>query len=241
MKSLLHGITVSDISACLIDIDATITDNRGRPQIAQGHLLNNAIFDVIAELMCEQGWEPEAAGHALSELDKKIEWWGYPDFVKAFNLPEAETWRRIVRWHDEHVISYCDAVRMVKRLHTAGMPLFIVSNNPLSGCLLKLNRAGLSGLQHSEYFRQIFGTDVCMGLKDMVEFWERCLNRTGFPPERIAVIGDNPKDDCAVPRTLGIETVFLVDRKRKKLMERTQEAFLVNTLDCVPDLLLSGL
>jgi len=238
MKSLVHERVVSGISACLIDIDATITDNRGRPQIAKEHVLNNAIFNVIVELMCEQGWEREAASHALCELDKAIDWWGYPDFLKAFNLPEAEAWKRIVQWHDEHVIPYGDAVNMVKRLHAAGMPLFIISNNPLSGCLLKLHRAGLSGLQHSEYFREIFGTDVCMGLKDMVGFWERCLDRTGFPPDQIAVIGDNPKDDCTVPRTLGIETIFLVDRKRKTRVERTPEAFLVNTLDCVPDLLL---
>lgn len=225
------------IAACVIDIDATITNDRKKPQMGPDYILNNAIFDVIAQFMCKRGWEPETAKNALSAHVKTNAYWDYPDFLRALNLPEEETWRHIVRWHDEHLIAYPDAVSMVKQLHAAGMPLFIVSNNPLSGCLLKLQRAGLAGRDRSKYFRGVFGSNVCMGQKHGRAFWKGCLDRIGLPPCRLAVIGDNPKEDCAMPRSLGVKTVFLVDRNRQARVERTPEAFFVNTLESVPEIL----
>jgi len=227
-----------NIAACLIDIDATITDDRDARQIGPDYVLNNAIFDVIARSMCERGWAFSAAAEALASHAKANVYWDYPDFLKAFGL-EKDAWERIVQWHDTHLFAYPDAVSMVKRLHAAGLPLFVISNNPLSGCLLKLRQAGLAGPHGSKYFREILATNVCMGTKRLIGFWQRCLDRTGFEPGRLAVIGDHPMDDCARPRSLGVETVFLVDRKRKTRVERTPEAFLVNTLECVPGILRS--
>lgn len=228
------------ISACVIDIDATITDDRSEPQIHPGHPLNNALLNVIIQLMHENGWEiPSAREAVIRHGDKKV-FWDYPDFLEAFGLPEKEAWKRIVQWHDEHLIVYPDAVRMVRRLHGSGLPLFIVSNNPLSGCLLKLHRAGLSGMRESEYFQDVIGSNVCMGQKYSAAFWERCLDRIECPPHQVAIIGDNPKEDCAIPRSLGVKTVVLVDRSRETRMERTPEAFLVNTLECACEILTDG-
>jgi len=235
LKNQIEGC---GIAACLIDIDATITTNRTAPQMDPGYIMNNAIFDVIAQFMYEQGWEYNAVADAFAGHEKSNTYWDYPDFLKALDLPEEEVWNRIVRWHNEHIVSYKDAVSMVKRLHVAGIPLFIVSNNPLSGCLLKLQSAGLAGPNDSPYFREILGTNVCMGGKWSLEFWQRCMDRTGYEPGQLAVIGDNPREDCTLPRSLGVETVFLVDRKRERRFEKTPEAFMVNTLDCVPEILL---
>lgn len=226
-----------DISACVIDIDATITDDRAEPQIHPEHPLNNAVLNVIVQLMVEKGRGFQAARQALVDCGAEKVFWDYPDFLEAFDLPEKEAWKRLVRWHEEQIIVYQDAVAMVRRLHGAGLPLFIVSNNPLSGCLLKLHRAGLSELRESKYFRGMLGSNVCMGQKCIPEFWERCFDRIGCQARQVAIIGDNPKEDCAIPRTLGVETVFLVDRTRKKSVERTPEAFLVNTLESVPEIL----
>lgn len=224
-----------EIAACMIDIDATITNNKkGSCQISPQYPLNNAIFAVIAEFLGARGLTLSDAEKALSDHTKTNIYWDYPDFIKAFDLPEEEVWERIVAWHTEHLLPYPDAACMVKHLHSAGVPLFIISNNPYSGCLLKLQRAGLATLDGSLYFRKIFGTNVCNGGKWSVDFWKRCLDQTGFDPSQIAVIGDNPKEDGELPRSLGVETVFLVDRTRKTLLEVTPEAFLVNTLECVP-------
>ncbi|MFV0416414.1 MAG: HAD family hydrolase [Chthoniobacterales bacterium] len=223
----------------MIDIDATITNNKkGSCQISPEYPLNNAIFSVIADFLCARGETLEAVENALHEHVQTNIYWDYPDFLKAFDLPEKEVWERIIAWHNEHLEPYADAVSMVKQLHAAGMPLFIISNNPYSGCLLKLQRAGLATLDGSDYFRKIFGTNVCNGGKWSIDFWKRCLDQTGFAPSQIAVIGDNPKEDGEFPRSLGVETVFLVDRKREIRSETTPEAILVNTLECVPEKLL---
>ncbi|MFV0338172.1 MAG: HAD family hydrolase [Chthoniobacterales bacterium] len=163
----------------------------------------------------------------------------YPDFLKAFDLEKNEVWEQIIEWHNEHLIPYLDAISMVKQLHAAEIPLFIISNNPHSGCLLKLQRAGLATLDGSIYFQEIFGTNVCKGGKWSADFWKRCLDRTGFDFAQIAVIGDNPKEDCAIPRSLGVETVFLVNRTYENRIKVTPEATQVNTLECVPEILFS--
>ncbi len=225
------------ITACIVDIDATVTNDRTEPQMRLGPPLNNAVLDVLAHLMADHGWNLADAREALARHGNETLFWDYPDFIKEFHLPEDEAWARLVRWHSEHIIVYHDAVKMVRRLHAAGLPLFIVSNNPLSGCFLKLHRAGLSGLRESKYFRGIFGSNVCMGQKYTEGFWRRSLERTGFAPSQLAMVGDNPKDDCEVPRALGVETVFLVDRKQTFRVEKTPEAFRVNTLEAVPEIL----
>jgi|GEM_PF-707560 len=228
----------SDIAACVVDIDATVTDDRAEPQISSIHPLNNAVLNLFIGLMEEQGWEHAAARKALIAYGNEKIFWDYPDFIRHFRLPEKEAGARLVRWHEEEIIVYPDAVAMIRRLHDAGMPLFIVSNNPLSGCFHKLHRAGLSGLRGSDYFQGVFGSNVSMGQKHSLAFWEQCFERIGRPPRRIAIIGDNPREDGAVPRTLGVETVFLVDRKRTARLEWLRDAFHVNTLECVPELLL---
>ncbi len=226
------------IAACVIDIDATITNDRAEPQISPEYPLNNAVVNLLASLMEEQGWELAAAREALNRYGNDKVFWDYPDIIRSFRLPEKKAWERIVRWHEDRIIVYLDGVEMVRRLHAADLPLYIVSNNPLSGCFYKLHRAGLAGRDRSKYFRGVFGSNVCMGQKHKAAFWKGCLDRIGLSPCQVAIIGDNPREDCMVPRTLGVETVFLVDRTRKLRVERTPEAFWVNTLECVPEILL---
>ena len=226
------------VAACIVDIDATITFDRQTPQIGPDYILNNAIFDVIAAFMGERGWEPDAAKDALIGHTKTNVYWDYPDFLKALDLPVEEVWKRIESWHEENIGAFADAVSMITRLHSAGVPLFIMSNNPVTGCLLKLRQAGLAGPKGSRFFRDIMGTNICMGGKWAADSWRRCLLRTGFPVSKLAVIGDNPKEDCQIPRSLGVQTIFLVDRLRLPKVEITPEAYLVNTLESVSEILL---
>ncbi|MFV0416714.1 MAG: HAD family hydrolase [Chthoniobacterales bacterium] len=227
------------ISACIIDIDATITNDRNKPQMNSEYPLDNAVVNVLADLAKEHGRKHTEVRQALKTYADEHVFWDYPDLIHCLALPENEAWTWLEQWHREEIIVYPDAVEMVKILHAAEMPLYIVSNNPLSGCHLKLQRAGLAKRDGSAWFREVFGSNVCMGQKSQPEFWNRCLDRIGIPPGEIAIVGDNPKEDGAVPRSCGVGTVVLVDRKRVSRMEKTPEAILTNTLDCAPGLLLS--
>ena len=228
------------VKACFVDIDATITDDGDVHQIAAGHPLGNALFSVLSDIMVQGGWDRQAAAAALEAHAAEVVFWDYQDFVKTFNLPSEQAWDRMVQWHDEHLIVYPDAVVMVRELHDMGMPLYIMSNNPVLGCLLKLQRAGLGTLEGTPWFKDILGSNKLKGQKGSVEYWRRAFAHTGLKPEAIAVIGDNLKDDFQVPRQVGVRHFFLVDRKRSEPVTFQGGACLVNNLERVVECLSAG-
>jgi len=234
---LSKGLKMVKIKACFIDIDATITDDGDVRQIASEHPLNNALFGIFCDIMVENGWERNKAVDALVAHADDLIFWDYEDFIKEFNLPAKHTWSQIIKWHDDHLVVYEDAVSMIRRLHATGFPLYIISNNPIQGCLLKLQRAGLGTLEGTPWFKDIFGSNKLNGQKCSVEFWERALACNNILPEDIVVIGDNLKDDFQVPSQVGIRHFFMVDRKRKEPFVCEDGACLVNSLQQVPDYL----
>ena len=225
------------VQACFVDIDATITDDGEVRQIGSEHPLGNALFGVLRDIMVRNGWHAERAVAALAEYANRIVFWDYGDFIDEFHLPTAEPWDAMIKWHEAHLIVYEDAVRMVKDLHARGMPLYIISNNPIQGCLLKLQRAGLGSREGTPWFVDILGANKLRGQKCSVEFWERALAHTGLSAGRIAVVGDNPHDDFQVPASVGISAFFLVNRAQVIPVERRDAAYLVNDLGRVRELL----
>ncbi len=223
------------VKACFIDIDATITDDGDVRQINSGQPLNNAIINVLCDIMVDNGWERNKAADALIAHANDIIFWDYNDFIKEFNLPIKHSWNKIVKWHDDHLVVYSDAVDMIKKLYSMNMPLYIISNNPILGCLLKLQRAGLATLEGSPWFKDIIGSNNMKGQKGSVDFWQRAFIHTGLSPEDIVIIGDNLKDDCQVPRHLGECKCFLVDRKKPKPIEYKDGICFVNSLEYVVD------
>ena len=234
---MLKELKIVKIKACFVDIDATITDDGDVKQIASGYPLDNALFVVLRDVMMENGWNRQEAVDALIAHANEIVFWDYQDFIHKFNLPAKHAWTQIIKWHDDNLIVYEDAISMIKQLHAKNLPLYIISNNPVLGCLLKLQRAGLGTLEGTPWFIDVFGSNKLKGQKSAVVFWERALACVDIPPEDIVVIGDNPKDDFQIPSQAGIQHFFLVDRKRKEPFICENGACLVNSLEQVPDYL----
>jgi FMN phosphatase YigB (HAD superfamily) len=225
-----------NVQACFVDIDATITDDGDMRQIEPGHPLSNALFSVLRDVMVQDGWDRDKAETALEAHANDVVFWDYHDFIGEFQLPARHAWDEIIRWHDDHLVVYPDAVRMVKRLHERGMPLYIISNNPILGCLLKLQRAGLGTLEGSPWFKDILGSNRLNGQKGSIDFWERAMAYTGLPVDDIAVIGDSVNDDLRIPQQIGVRHFCIVDRKRTDPITHQDGALFVNSLDLVDGL-----
>lgn len=201
--SLLEG-------GVLIDIDGTLTDDRDEPQIAPHHPLGNALFRIFLDEMGKAG-RRETAADLAAYTEKKV-YWDYPDFIAHFALDPERIWSRLRTWHAEHLKTYEDGVRMVKTLYDRGCPLFIVSNNPLSGCLLKLEVAGLGTLEGSPWFRGIMCSNLHCGQKGQQAFWRRALEESGLAPAAVSIVGNDMHDDYLVPYEAGVRSFYIVDR-----------------------------
>lgn len=196
-----------------IDIDGTITDNNPEKKYPESKLVwKNPIFGVMRDVMVEEGWDGEEAKKKIEEYADKVIWWDYPDFIAEFNLPIEKTWERIYKWHQDYLIVYQDTVELIKKLYKMGKNLYIVSNNPIVGCLLKLKRAGLGDITGSSYFKRILGANILRGQKSQIELWERAIAQIGVKPEQISIIGDNEKEDGEVPLCTGIGRSFIISR-----------------------------
>lgn len=217
----------------LVDIDGTLTDYRPGACSPEKLLHRNFLFPVIRDLMVEQGWDRTAAEKAIFEVAERVVFWDYTDYIAEFNLPAKEAFRRMRRWHTENLIVYQDAVRLVKKLAGEGKRLFVMSNNPYMGCLFKLQAAGLAEDDFSSpHFRRIFGTNILRGCKCDPNVWKRALAQIPADAPEIGVIGDNPKEDDALPRSLGVKETHIIpraaiargiDRERKQTCRKEPE------------------
>ncbi len=196
----------------LFDIDGTLTDDRDRPQIQAHFTLGNAVFEIFRDLMVAAGESRVQAERSLAQYAKQHVYWDYADFIHQFNLPPADTWNRLREWHADHIRVYADGVDLVRQLHREGYPLHIISNNPLSGCLLKLEVAGLGGLQGTPFFSRIFCSNIQRGQKSSMAYWQRALVSADIRPEQAIVIGNDLHEDFEVPAQIGIDRCFIVDR-----------------------------
>jgi len=213
-----------------IDIDGTITDNNPEKKYPEEKLVwNNPVLGVIRDVMVEEGWETEEARKTIEEFANKIIWWDYPDFIAEFNLPVEKTWKRIYDWHDKYKMVYWDTVEMIKKLHKKCENLFIVSNNPITGCLLNLRVADLGNITGSKFFKRILGANILRGQKYQVELWKRAIVQVGVNGEKISVIGDSEKEDGDIPVSAGIRRSFIINRTlEKEVIKKEKKIFLKN-------------
>ena len=234
-QPLLETMQSFPIDHIVVDIDDTLTGNQpGVAQIDSRHLNGNVLFDLLRDCLVEAGSPSPAAEARLLDHVERHPFWDYSDIIEALALPPRTTWARLVAWHDRNLQVYEDGVQMVRRLHDAGFALSISSNNPLSGCLLKLHRAGLATLESSPWFSRIYASNVLMGQKSAPHWWPRLQEALGVPPERVLVVGDNPRDDMQMPRAAGFQHFVLVDRTQPEPWRRVDGVHFVNSLDAVP-------
>ncbi|HOM26658.1 MAG TPA: HAD family hydrolase [bacterium] len=206
-----------------IDIDGTITNNNPDKIYPEEKLVwGNAIFGVIRDVMVDEGWQPDEAKRAIEKYADKIIWWDYPDFIAEFNLPIEKTWERIYQWHYEYKIVYWDTVELIKELHKKGKNLFIVSNNPIVGCLLNLKVAGLGDITGSKYFERILGANILRGQKHQIDLWKKAVAQIGVEGHKIVNIGDNTKEDGDIPLNVGLKKCFIIRRDEEEKEENNK-------------------
>ncbi len=227
---------VQNINIILCDIDSTVTD------AANGFSHDNfrtAVFKMFAEhISLRQNISEEAAMLVLNDFaNNLLVWWDYPDFITNFQLNAEDIWREMRVLHRSMLQVYDDAVDMIKFLKSLNKELFIISNNPVTGCLLKLEVAGLADLRGTTYFKRVFGTNITRGMKSQVPMWERVIACLGGKDQRILTIGDNVKEDYIIPHKAGILNSIIVDRNSEIPVSDKDGCICVNSLKEVKELI----
>lgn len=215
------------------DIDGTITGYRPGALDAGRLLEGNFLFPIIRDMLVERGVSPGDAAAMIRREAAENVFWCYGDFVRKFGLAQLAAAERFRVWHRENLDAFPDTVELIRSLAAEQTPLYIVSNNPVDGCRMKLERAGLA----PELFRGLFGTDVMKGCKHLTTSWERALNLAGVPPEDAVTVGDDVKEDGIVPRSCGVGACVILERGASLRIRRENGFLCVNDARAIPDAL----
>lgn len=225
---------IQNAKIILCDIDSTVTEAIQENKIID---FRNAVFSMFSKhIAAGRNISREEARDALEDMANNVlVWWDYPDLISSFGLDPVLIWKEMRLLHKDILHIYPDAVEMVKYLKSAGKDLYIISNNPVTGCLLKLEAAGLASLRGSDYFKRIFGTNLTHGMKSQVPMWRRVIANLGEDPECILTIGDHVKEDFEIPNKAGIKHSIIVDRTSKEPVSKENGYIRVNSLSMVKD------
>jgi phosphoglycolate phosphatase-like HAD superfamily hydrolase len=223
----------------LVDIDNTLSAGDILAPAPPGALLfGNRLLEIISRhVAAARGLPQDEADRAMRRFIDELIWWDYPDFLAEFDLDATRVWPELVACHAAHIRPREDAVAMVHALHAAGYPLAIASNNPLTGCQLKLQAVGLGDGHASAWFPRIHGSNNLRGQKFAPAWWRRCLAHLALPPERVVIVGDHPRDDAAIPAQVGLRQAILVDRALPTATATRDGVPVVRDLRQVPALL----
>ena len=191
------------------DIDGTVTRYRPGALAADRLLDGNFLFPLIRDMLVERG---VSSGDAVAMIRR-----------------EAAA-VRFRAWHEENLAVFPDTVELIRSLAAEQTPLYVISNNPVDGCRMKLERAGLN----PELFRGIFGTDVMKGCKHLASSWERALSLADVRPESVVTVGDDVKEDGAVPRSCGVGTGVILERDSALRIRRADGFLHVNDARAIP-------
>jgi FMN phosphatase YigB (HAD superfamily) len=225
---------IQDVKIILCDIDSTVTEAMHEDRIID---FRNVVFEMFSRhIAASRKIGGEEARSALEDMANNVlVWWDYPDLISSFGLDPVLIWKEMRRIHKDVLHVYPDAVEMVKYLKAANKNLYIISNNPVTGCLLKLEAAGLASLLGSDYFSRIFGTNITRGMKSQVPMWKRVIASLGEEPENIITIGDHVKEDFEIPNKAGIRYSIIVDRTSKEPVSEQNGYIRVNSLSMVKE------
>ncbi len=71
-------------------------------------------------------------------------------------------------------------------------------------------------------------------------YWKKVLAHTALDGDELAVLGDNPKDDYAIPQSAGIAGSFLLTSGEDRSAESTASLIYVSDFNQVADALLGA-
>ena len=220
-----------------IDVDGTITDPVGEPP---EDLLGQSLLHLMREAAVEErGLGRDEAERIIRATFEANRWWHWSDFLCALGLDAHRFWARALEVESGHLGPVSDDLPAVfDRLLAAGFRMFVTSNNPSSGILLKLSIAGLADIWGSRYFLQYLNPPALHHMKEDPAFWRQALAHTGLDPGRITVIGDSWSDDVLAPRAAGIGSSIRIDPTRTGPPEREGGVWSVANWGQIEDLLL---
>lgn len=208
------------VKAVCFDIDGTLVDDRyPGAQIHERFLGGNYILSLLSDMIQTSGHQN--AQQALLLYTEENTYWDYSDIIDHFNLKSDLTTEWIRLWHKNHLVILWRNVHLIYSLREQGYKVFIISNNPHTGCLFKLEHTGLVDLNGEGVIDEIFGSNRGLGQKWDIGFWQRVIKQTQYPADALVMIGDNPVEDAEVPLAAGFCQSFLVD-SQGKLQEATQ-------------------
>ena len=196
-----------------IDVDGTLTDPIGEPP---GDLLGQSLLHLMRETAVEEReMRRDEAERVIRATFEASRWWHWSDFLCALDLEPHRFWARALEVESTHLGPVSDGLPAVfDRLLGAGFKMFVTSNNPSSGILLKLSIAGLAEIWGSRYFLQYLNPPALHHMKEDPGFWRQALAHTGLDPARVTVIGDSWSDDVLAPRAAGIGSSIRIDPTR---------------------------
>lgn len=218
------------------DIDATVTDDLDDGTVE----FREAVFTMFTKNIAHSRQLSEFESRELLEdyTSNTNVWWDYPDIIVNFNLAPIAIWKELKTIHERKLYVYEDAVSLIKYLAKLEKDVFIVSNNPVTGCLMKLEQAGLATLQGTKFFKRIFGTNITHGMKSKLLTWERIIANFNINPEQMLTIGDHLQDDLEVPQKAGVGYSFIIDRKSEVPINKQSTHTIVNSFDHLQNIIL---
>lgn len=230
----------SRFQALLIDVDDTIVRLKSDAGPLPGKHAKDWTGSLLGVLQLAGielgGLSPEEADTRIASVQRDVQWWQYADFIEALGLDAVQFWE----FAHEREIRYLEPTGAeirgsLERLRAAGFRLYITSNNPTTGIVHKLRLAGIEG---PHLFEHLIGASELRAMKSQSVFWDRALARIGMSADRVAVVGDNPRDDFTVPREAGITHSFLIDRARDRSAENSDAVTYVRDFGQIADHLL---
>ena len=221
------------VKALLVDIDDTVT---------RAYHRGGDLFDVLQSAGVELGGlSPEDTAQRIAEIKHDLRWWHWSDFIVALELNPKEFWDYAYQIESRYLeATGPEILPALQRLKSAGILLYITSNNPSSGILHKLRLAGIAHNNGSDLFQQLLGCTELHAMKWEPVYWRKVLAHTALDADEVAVVGDNPHDDYAVPHQVGIAHSFILDRLRDRSMENRASLTYVRDFDEVADCLLNS-
>lgn len=230
-----------DVSNVFVDLQQTVTDDASQNNyVSDPDMKGNYFGGILRDLLVKKfKFSPSNALKKIRDATKPCGWIDpfYAASHYSLGISEEEMWKEVLKWQDEHLIIFDDAVYMIKELCKRMFSIYMVSNCPRSAILSQLTTAKLAKRNSSLYFKGIYGS-VDLGLsKDNPLCYKKILEAGNFNPEKVVMIGDEPGIDLESPRKAGIRYSIIVDRRQEDKMFSKDGGIFVNSLRTVPQIL----
>lgn len=195
------------VRALLIDIDNTVIRFR---HTYQGIHDTGSLFWVLKDYATTQNrMSPTDFEQAVVNVKNNIRWWVWEDFMHELGISPDDFWSYALAAEQKILEPIDDNLgRNLERLRRLKIKLCITSNNGYSGILHKLRLAGLN--DPAACIDRFFGCSEVKAMKWEEIYWRRVIAGLKLDPAALAVIGDDLRDDAAIPRQAGIPLTFLM-------------------------------